>query len=168
MTDASPATTAPTLEERGARARQVAGVITRRALIFGACVVLIPVAVYILVAAQSKEHRATVIVQPGDLIPSEVVVSTALVPPGWSASPSPNFVALLAKTPSVRIDAAHLLKRSPTALGSIDAQPLKKTGWVTIAVRAKSPSVAVNGANAVAAATGLDLQARTRKAVALL
>jgi capsular exopolysaccharide synthesis family protein len=129
--------------------------------------VLIPVAIYILVALQPRRHHAAVIVQPAPLIPSDVIVSNQ-VPAGWFASPSASFVALLAKTPPVRIEVARLLHRPAAQLGSVDATPQKKTGWVTVGVTADSSRAAVDAANAFATAIGQNLQLRTRKAVSVL
>jgi capsular exopolysaccharide synthesis family protein len=168
MTDAAPAPTQPSPEERGARARQVAGVVARRGPIIAACAVLIPVLAYVLVAVQPREHRASAIVQPAPLIPSNVVVSSSIVPTGWFASPSASFVALLAKTPPVRIETARLLNRPAAQLGAVDATAQKKTGWVTIGVTARSAREAVDGANAFASATAQNLRLRTRRAVTVL
>jgi capsular exopolysaccharide synthesis family protein len=167
MTDPAPVAAESPEDERGARARQIAGVISRRALIIGSCAVLIPLAVFILVSAQPRQDRAEVLIQPGPLIPSEVLVSSQ-VPSGWFSSPNGSFVALLAKTPPVRIEAGRLLNRPAAELGSVQATPHKKTGWVTIAVTSDSPREAISAANAFASATGQNLRLRTKRAVATL
>src|SRR5438094_7578756 len=147
MSEASPAPTAPSPEERGARARELAGMLTRRALIIGACAVLIPIAVFILVELQPKQYRAAVIIQPAPLIPPDVVVSSQ-VPSGWFVSPDASFVALLAKTSPVRIEAARQLDRPAAQLGSLSATAQKKTGWVTVTATAESSRAALNETNA--------------------
>jgi capsular exopolysaccharide synthesis family protein len=168
MSEPAPVPAEPVPNERGARALEVAGVLSRRALIIGACAVLIPLAVYILVALQPRRDHAEVLIQPGPLIPSEAVVSKEVVPPGWFTSPSGSFVALLAKTPPVRVEAGRLLNRPAAELGSITATPQKKTGWVTIGVTSDTPHEAISAANAFASATGQNLQLRTKRAVGTL
>src|SRR3954467_2326336 len=128
MSEAMPATAELPREERGMRVRHLAGVLKRRALIIAACLVLIPAAVYLFAALQPKQYRAAVLVQPGPLIPSEVIVSPSQVPPGWFVSPSASFVALLAKTEPVRVEAGRELNRSAARIGSVDAVEHKKTG----------------------------------------
>ena len=142
-------------------------VLARRAPIIAACAVVVPAVVYILVASQPKEHRAAVLVQPAPLVPPDVIVSSQ-VPSGWFLSPSADFVALLANTPPVRIEAARLLNRSPVELGKVSTTAHRRTGWVTVAVTARSSPVAIASANAFATAIGENLQLRTRNAIAIL
>ena len=155
------------LAARGARTREFVAVLRRRGWILAACAVLIPAAAYLIVALQPRQHRASVIVQPSPLVPSSVIVSRD-VPAGWFLSPSPYFVALLARTPPVTIAAARLVHRSPAALGFVSASADNKTGWATIEVTASTGRSAMNAANAVATAVGTNLQLRTRKAIAAL
>ncbi|MDX6256163.1 MAG: tyrosine-protein kinase, partial [Frankiales bacterium] len=152
---------------RGARAREFVSVLRRRGWILGACAVFIPAAVYVIVAVQPTQQRATVILQPSRLAPESLVVSPD-VPAVWFQPSSASFVALLVDTLPVRIEAAQLVHRSPSALGSVDAVPDKKTGWITVSVTAASGRSAVDTANAMATAVARNLQLRTRKAIASL
>ena len=145
----------------------MAEVIRRRWPIILSCVLFIPAAVFLVLALQPRQHRSRIIVQPNALAPADLIVSEE-APAAWFGTPTADFIALLARTSSVRLHAANLADQSPTSLGRIDARVNKKTGWVSLYVRGDTVQAAERAANALAAAIGRDLQARTRGGIGVL
>jgi capsular exopolysaccharide synthesis family protein len=131
---------------RGAMVRDAIALLRRRWWIVVACVVLIPAAVYAYSARQPKTYEASVVVQPD---PTTTTIG------GDDQTPSADLAFTLkgyAGLGQVAGATARLLHRPYGAVGDLSATITSDTGWLTLTATAPTPRLAVDTANAYAAA----------------
>jgi succinoglycan biosynthesis transport protein ExoP len=132
------------LASRGATVREVIALFRRRWWIVVACVVLIPAAVYAYSAQLPKTYEASVVVQPD---PTATTVESGDKPQ------TDAFVGTLhgyAGLGQVAGATARLVHRG--VVSELTATLDTDTGWLTLTATAPTPRLAVDTANAYAAA----------------
>jgi len=136
----------PRVASRGATARDVIALLRRRWWVALACVVLIPAAVYAYTTQLPKTYEASVVVQPDP---------TATSIAGDDEKPSEDLAFTLhgyAGLGQVAGATARLLHRPYGAVGDLNATVNTETGWLRLTAIAPTPRLAVDTANAYAAA----------------
>ncbi|MEJ7785975.1 MAG: polysaccharide biosynthesis tyrosine autokinase [Solirubrobacteraceae bacterium] len=137
-------------------------VLWRQKWIIGLLVITLPVATYVLSASAAKQYVASTIVQvQGAAVDTSLFTSGPIIPQTAAIAAA----AQLAETPSVAREAAERLDPRPQQLkilmDSVTVTSDNETGFVTLAVRNRSPRRAADVADAYGAAL---VEARSRQA----
>jgi tyrosine-protein kinase len=141
----TPAYTPPT---EGLDARESLRLLRRRGWILLACLILIPLGVYLFTASRPKVYQATTLLQV------QGGADTTGLSPDFSA-PASNLDAIagFVTTSAVAEEAARQLGTTPGAIaGGVSASADPNTGFITISATASTAARAVAIANAYAAA----------------
>jgi Mrp family chromosome partitioning ATPase len=134
------------LASRGATVRDVLALFRRRWWVVVACVVLIPAAVYAYSAQLPRTYESSVVIQPD---PTATAIAGDDQPPSTDLAFTLDGYAGLGQVASAT---ARLLHRPYGAVGDLSSTIDTDTGWVTLTATASTPGLAVDSANAYAAA----------------
>jgi capsular exopolysaccharide synthesis family protein len=147
--------------------RAYLAILWRRKWTFLACVVAIPVAVYLISSSAQKRYQSRVLLQiQAQAVDSSLFSGNA---PTTSADQTLNATARLIATTGVAAEAAKRLRPRPATpgalLGAISAKPDTDSGFITITATSPEPRRAADVANAFASAV---VATRARKARSLI
>jgi len=146
-------------------------VIWRRKLLFLVFLVAVPGIAYFITSREQKVYQSSVLLQEGAL-PVDTSLFTSGTAPAPNATPDPQTLGgearVIETTAVARLAARQLPPRAlkaVTLLSSVTATADPSTGFITVAAKASTPSMAAEIANAFGAAV---VKLRKAQAVGLL